>query len=77
MKYHVAKPVLSEPFWNERVVLTNELIYNYQLDIKDRDAVLKADLKILNSTSQYKDVCDQLLEANCPLEDAQTLINSR
>jgi len=77
MKYHVAKPVLSEPFWNERVVLTNELIYNYQLDIKDRDAVLKADLKILNSTGQYKDVCDQLLEANCPLEDAQTLINSR
>ncbi len=56
VKYHVAKPVLSEPFWNEKVILNNDLIYQYQMDVRDNETVLKEDMKKLSLTMQYKEV---------------------
>ena len=34
MPKHVDRPVLSQPFWNERVMLTHSLIFDYQLELQ-------------------------------------------
>jgi hypothetical protein len=52
----VAKPVLSEPFWNEKVVLNNDLVYTFQMEVRDTETVLKEDMMKLSITKQYKEV---------------------
>ena len=60
---HVAKPVLSDPFWNERVEVTAELTFAYQLNpVVDREAVLKLDRDKLAIMPQFQVKHDQSSE---------------
>ena len=58
----MVKPILSDPFWNERVEITTELIFSYQLEVKSRETVLKEDREKLAATHQFQDVRNQLDE---------------
>ena len=56
----VARPVLSEPFWNEGVVLSETLMKTYQMEERDIEAVLKRDLERLEQMKQSEVVNNQL-----------------
>ena len=57
---HVARPVLSEPFWNENVHLSHSLMKQYQLEQTEPESVLKRDLEKLRNMTQSQIVEDQL-----------------
>jgi len=59
---HIARPVLAEPFWNEKVVMTPELELLYQLETRDPKDLLQADLDLLEAMVQHADVEEQILE---------------
>merc|ERR1719186_88537 len=54
------RPVLSEPFWNDNVVVNNDLLYNYQLDTKSLEDILKEDMEALSLLTQSSLVNEQL-----------------
>ena len=56
----VARPVLSEPFWNEGVVITESLMKTYQMEELDFELVLKRDLEKLEKMKQSEVVNSQL-----------------
>ena len=59
---HIAKPVLSDPFWNEKVVLNNDLEFSYQLPVKDMETVLREDREKLAVLQQFAEVGEQMRE---------------
>jgi len=59
---YVARPVLSEPFWNEGVIISEALMKTYQMDEQDPEKVLKKDLERLKNMNQSDVVEDQLKE---------------
>merc|ERR1719237_1585103 len=58
----VARPVLSEPFWNEGVVISETLMKTYQMEELDFELVLKRDLEKLEKMKQSELVNAQLKE---------------
>lgn len=58
---HIARPVLAEPFWNEKVVMTPELEL-YQLETRDPKDLAQADIDLLEAMVPYADVEEQILE---------------
>ena len=56
----VARPVLSEPFWNEGVVISETLMKTYQMEELDFELVLKRDLEKLEKMKQSELVNAQL-----------------
>jgi len=58
----VARPVLSEPFWNEGVVISETLMKTYQMEELDFELVLKRDLEKLDKMKQSELVNAQLKE---------------
>merc|ERR1712128_228756 len=67
------RPMLPEPFWNQRVKMSSELIYNYQMENKNlEDALLKDQEKLLKM-HQPDIVNDQLKELFTELEDGVEL----
>merc|ERR1711915_1172695 len=61
-KQKIAKPVLSDPFWNETASQSNELIYTFQLEERNEEEILNADKDRLLIMNQYADVSEQLKE---------------
>ena len=61
---HVARPVLSEPFWNEQVIISDALMKTYQMDEPEPEKVLKKDLERLKCMNQSDVVEDQLKVTN-------------
>ena len=61
-KHRIARPVLSDPFWNETVIQSNELIFGYQIEERDEDIVLNSDRDRLQMMNQYDEVREQLKE---------------
>ena len=57
----VARPVLSEPFWNEGVTITDKLLKTYQLQQLDPEQVLRNDMVKLQKMTQ-SDVLDEQLK---------------
>ena len=57
----VARPVLSEPFWNEGVVISESLMKTYQMEEQDLELVLKKDLEKLEKMRQSEVVNSQLM----------------
>ena len=57
----VARPVLSEPFWNEGVVISETLMKTYQMEELDLELVLKKDLEKLEKMKQSEVVNSQLI----------------
>ena len=57
----VARPVLSEPFWNEGVVISESLLKTYQMEELDFELVLKNDLEKLEKMEQSELVNSQLM----------------
>ena len=57
----VARPVLSEPFWNEGVVISETLMKTYQMEELDLELVLKNDLEKLEKMKQSELVNSQLM----------------
>ena len=55
-----SRPVLQEPFWNQRVTLTQEQSYLYQLPETDVEAVLARDAEHLALLQQHGEVEEQL-----------------
>ena len=56
----VARPILSEPFWNEGVVISETLMKTYQMEEPDIELVLKRDLEKLEKMKQSEVVNNQL-----------------
>ena len=56
----VARPVLSEPFWNEGVTITDKLMKTYQLQQMDTEQVLRNDMIKLQKFTQSEVLDDQL-----------------
>lgn len=54
------RPVLSEPFWNDNVVVNNDLLYNYQLEIESLEDILKRDMEALSLLTQSPLANEQL-----------------
>ena len=57
----VARPVLSEPFWNEGVVMSETLMKTYQMEELDLELVLKRDLEKLEKMKQSEVINSQLM----------------
>ena len=57
----VARPVLSEPFWNEGVTITDKLLKTYQLPQLEPEQVLRNDMVKLQKMTQ-SDVLDEQLK---------------
>ena len=57
----VARPVLSEPFWNEGVVISESLMKTYQMEELDFELVLKRDREKLEKMKQSEVVNSQLM----------------
>lgn len=55
-----SRPVLQEPFWNQRVTLTQEQSYLYQLPEADVEVVLASDAEHLALLQQHGEVEEQL-----------------
>eukprot|EP00092_Neocalanus_flemingeri_P023959 GFUD01025990.1.p1 GENE.GFUD01025990.1~~GFUD01025990.1.p1 ORF type:complete len:1325 (+),score=327.53 GFUD01025990.1:258-4232(+) len=72
-KINYERPVLSEPFWNQRVKLNSEMIYNYQMENKDLEEILKKDREALSQMQQPEMVDDQLKDLFTELEDGVEL----
>jgi len=73
---HVARPVLSEPFWNEQVIISDALMKTYQMDEPEPEKVLKKDLERLKCMNQSDVVEDQLKELKgfiAPVDDFEVL----
>eukprot|EP00090_Calanus_glacialis_P014686 TRINITY_DN23529_c0_g1_i1.p1 TRINITY_DN23529_c0_g1~~TRINITY_DN23529_c0_g1_i1.p1 ORF type:complete len:1323 (-),score=302.40 TRINITY_DN23529_c0_g1_i1:347-4315(-) len=66
-------PVLSEPFWNQRVKMTSDLIFNYQMANQHLEDVLLKDQEALANMQQPEIVDDQLKELFTELEDGVEL----
>ena len=60
----VARPVLSEPFWNEGVTITDKLMKTYQLHQLDSEQVLRNDMIKLQKFTQSDVLDDQLKVMN-------------
>ena len=56
----VARPVLSEPFWNEGITVTDKLMKTYQLPQLELEQVLRNDLIKLQKMTQPGIIEDQL-----------------
>ena len=56
----VARPILSEPFWNENVTMSESLMKTYQMEQEPIETVLKRDLEKLGKMRQSETVDDQL-----------------
>ena len=70
---YLAKPVLSEPFWNEKVKLNKELEYSYQLEVKSLEEILRSDQERLCVLNQFPEVGEQLKELLSGPEDVEDL----
>ena len=57
----VARPVLSEPFWNEGVVMSETLMKTYQMEEEDTETVLKRDMERLARMKQPEALDSQLM----------------
>ena len=57
----VAQPVLSEPFWNEGVVISESLMKTYQMEELDLELVLRRDREKLEKMKQSEVVNSQLM----------------
>jgi len=67
------RPVLPEPFWNQRVKMSSELIYTYQTENKNLEDVLLKDQEKLLKMHQPDVVNEQLKELFTELEDGVEL----
>lgn len=56
----VAIPVLSEPFWNEGITITDKLMKTYQLPQLELEQVLRSDLMKLQKMAQPDMIEEQL-----------------
>ena len=45
-----------------KVLMTPVLLFNYQLEVRDPKAVLKADLDLLATMNQHQNVEEQIME---------------
>jgi len=72
-KANLVRPVLSDPFWNQRVNLNHELINNYQIENQDLEETLMRDRAILSSMQQPEIVDEQLKELLPELEEGVEL----
>ena len=45
-----------------KVLMTPDLLLNYQLEVRDPKAVLKADLDLLATMNQHQNVEEQIME---------------
>ena len=45
-----------------KVLMTPDLLFNYQLEVRDPKAVLKADLDLLATMNQHQNVEEQIME---------------
>ena len=57
----VARPILSEPFWNEGVLISESLMKTYQMEEFELELVLKKDLEKLEKMKQSEVVNSQLM----------------
>lgn len=60
--HKVARPILSEPFWNENVTMSESLMKTYQMEQEPIETVLKRDMEKLGKMRQPESVDDQLKE---------------
>jgi len=67
------KPVLPEPFWNQRVKINNDLIFTYQMETQPLEEALMKDQAKLMKMQQPDMVNDQLKELFQELEDGVEL----
>ena len=51
-----ARPVLSEPFWNERVLMSGELVMSYQLKEENEETILERDRGKLDKMKQSETI---------------------
>ncbi|KAJ8961293.1 hypothetical protein NQ318_008978 [Aromia moschata] len=58
----------KDPPWVESVAVSPDLIYRYQMTVKDLKDILKADLNILRKTNQPELVNDQLTQLYVDME---------
>lgn len=58
----------KDPPWLETVSLSSELIYRYQMAVKDIEDILEADLKSLKAIDQPMLVNDQLNQLHIEME---------
>ena len=66
----VARPVLSEPFWNEGVAMSEALMKTYQMTELPMDTVLKSDRQKLDKMKQ-----PEILDKQLKVESASEVID--